>query len=166
MNDSSESMGASEGTRKASSARWGIWAGFAAILFLYWFTIRPRASSIEWVRDLPAAAAQAQQTHQPILLAFEIPSCGACDWMSREVFPRKDVAQALKKWVAVQVDAESSAAVSQRFGVVAFPTFIALSSDGRPVRRYEGAMTSEEFMFFISEASKQLEAPLATRLSS
>jgi thioredoxin-related protein len=155
MGESFDSMSAPQAPRKNPGAKWAIWGGMAAVVLLYWFTIRPHASSIEWSSDLPAAVTKARQTHRPILVAFQIPSCNACEWMSREVFPRKDVGRVLAGWVTVQVDVDANPALAQRFGVSAFPTFLTLSPDGRALRRYEGAMTSEEFITFIGEASVQ-----------
>ena len=166
MEESIDSMSAPATPRKNPGARWAIWGGMAAVLLLYWFTIRPHASSIEWLSDLPSAVARAQQTHHPILLAFQIPSCSACEWMSREVFPRKDVGRVLSGWVTVQVDTEANAALAQRFGVSAFPTFIALSPEGRVLRRYEGLMTPEEFILFMGEASLQQPATQPATQSS
>jgi hypothetical protein len=69
--------------------------------------------------------------------------------MSREVFTRRDVAQALSGWVPVRINSAGSVNITREYNIEGYPTFIALSADGAELRRSLGGMTAEEFITFL-----------------
>ena len=136
----------------------GVWFLIAAAIGLYVYSSRPRKSDISWSTDLPAALNQARTDQRPILVDFQAAWCGPCEWMKREVFPRKEVAQVLKTWIPVQIDIDAQPRVAEQYGVEAYPTFMVLSADGKELLRREGAMSPEEFVEFLRTSDPRTAA--------
>lgn len=142
---------------RPSSPRWVLWAGMAAILALYLYASRPRASAVPWMTDLAAAQQLAQREGRPVLIDFYATWCGPCETMAREVFPRKEVAGALADWVPVRINGETNPKLMRQFGVEAYPTFVVLSADGAIHRQFSGALPADEFVAFVKDADPRKE---------
>ena len=139
---------------------WVLWALLLGLALIYFNSNRASSvpSAVPWSEDLQAALAGARETHQPVLLKFHAVWCGPCQMMEREVFSRKDVADALAKWVTVSIDGDKQPSAVSSYRIEAYPTFIALDSDGKEVFRYEGTMSAEEFIRRIQAVGKALSA--------
>lgn len=138
--------------RRPPAARWMIWVVLALLAAVYIYANRPVPAAFEWERDYQAGLRKAGEQGKFILLEFQTAGCPACEWMDREVFARPDVARALEGWVPVRIDGNREPRLAVEYGVEGFPTFRALSPDGKLVGRLAGARPAEEFIRFLETA--------------
>ena len=139
---------------------WVLWALLIALALVYFNSNRVSSvpSAVPWGEDVHVAVTTAHETHQPVLLNFHAAWCGTCQMMAREVFSRKDVAIALSKWITVSIDGDKQPSAVSNYKIEAYPTFIALDSDGKEIFRYEGTMSADEFIRRIQAVGKALSA--------
>jgi protein disulfide-isomerase len=110
-----------------------------------------QASGLSWGTDLPAALNQARSENKMVLLDFTGSDwCGWCIKFDKDVLSTdKFAGYAKSKLVLVRLDFPShtpqsdelkraNAAISQRFGVDGFPTFVLLNSAGKELGRQTG----------------------------
>ncbi len=138
---------------RRAGGRWGLRLLLVAAVGVYLYVAWPRASRLTWSADLTAALQQARTTHRPVLIEFGAAWCEPCQWMEREVLPRREVAAALEAWIPVHIDIDAQPHVQDRYGVEAVPTFVALSPEGRELRRAAGSMPPEQFIAFLRAAA-------------
>jgi len=137
---------------------WLLWGLLIALLVVYLFSNRQIsvASAVPWQGDLEAALLTAKEKHQPVLINFHTSLCGYCKLMDREVFSRKDVAEALSNWVTVSIDGDQHPSVVDRYRIEGYPTFVLLDSDGREAFRITGAVSADEFIRRVEAVGKAL----------
>ncbi len=81
--------------------------------------------------------------------------CGPCKMMTRDVFPTREVGDYFNpKYVCVKYDMEKGEgpALSARFGVNVFPTFLILDGDGELLHRFAGGGRGQEFIARVEES--------------
>ena len=134
-----------------------LWLGIVGAVGLYLYSSRPAPpAAFAWLDNLDRALAYAAQRNQLILLQFHAAWCGPCREMDREVFTRAEVAEILAGWTPVHIDVDQQPQVASRFGVESVPTFFVLSPhEGRPLVRFEGALSAKDFITFLQAAQKQ-----------
>ena len=122
---------------------------------------RPAEAFVQWIQsvefwlyDLDAGLARAVERNQLVLIDFHARWCSPCYVMDKEVFARKEVAQAMANWVPVKIDGDTHRAIVARYGVDSYPTFIAVSPKGEVVRRLAGFIPAETFIEWIQLAEK------------
>lgn len=110
------------------------------------------AFAAEWMTDLDAARAQANQTGKAILVNFTGSDwCGYCIRMRRDVLDKPEFATyADNKLVLVEVDVprapipqeerERRMALCREYEVTGFPTVLVLNADGEVLGGFSGAM--------------------------
>jgi len=65
-----------------------------------WAPAGPAPEMRVWIKnDYPAALAIARREHKPVLVSFSGYACTNCHWMKANIFPRPEVATALKDFV-------------------------------------------------------------------
>jgi thiol:disulfide interchange protein len=135
-----------------------MWVLLIALALVYFNSQRTSsvASAVPWGEDIKAALATAKQKGQPVLLKFHATWCGPCKMMESEVFARKDVGDALSKWVTVSVDGDKQRPAISDYRVEAYPTIVVLDSNGKEVFRNEGTMTAEELLGQVRAIEKAL----------
>jgi len=109
------------------------------------------AAELNWLTDLGKAEAKAKEENRLVLLDFTGSDwCGWCIKFNKEVLSTPEFAEyAAKHLVLVEVDfpskkAQSAAlkkgnqALSAKYKVDGYPTFVVLDKDGREIGRQEG----------------------------
>jgi thiol:disulfide interchange protein DsbD len=101
---------------------------------------------------------RAKQENKLVLVSFTGYACTNCHWMKANMFPRPEIAGALKDLVLVELytdgtDAESEAnqkVQDQKFATVAIPYYALLDPDEKVVASFDHRTTStEEFLEFL-----------------
>lgn len=97
------------------------------------------------------ALVQAEQEGKHVFVDVYTTWCGPCKIMDEVVFPREEVgAYYNKRFVNVKLDAEDESiegpAISERYDVGAYPTYLYLNPDGTVVGRALGALPPSLFV--------------------
>jgi len=155
--DSNEAMESSPDGGSACSRpscrqnRWVLLVGVLAVGAIYLYSQRPAGpSAVDWRKDYERGMAEAQQSGQRVLLAFKARWCPPCKQMDRDVFTQKAAANALADFVPIQIDVDDERRIADRFDVTELPTFIVLTSEGKPLTHQTGGMVLEEFVAFLA----------------
>ncbi|MFQ6608928.1 MAG: protein-disulfide reductase DsbD family protein [Fidelibacterota bacterium] len=111
-----------------------------------------------WVRDYEEGVLLANQLRKPIFLNFTGITCTNCRWMETNMFTEPEVVELLNEFVLVELftDVGSRAKEWQkmeesRFGTVALPYYVVLSSDGQEEIVSFAGMTPnvQQFVLFL-----------------
>lgn len=113
----------------------------------------PHDSAVAWQANLEAAQVQAAAENRRIFIAFSAPGCPSCRRMDREVFSRREAAEALKDFIPVRLDMSKHRQAARRFGVYGAPTFLVLSPQGGVVASTMGGLSLKRFQGFVNRAS-------------
>ncbi|MEN9448817.1 MAG: hypothetical protein RJA25_2107 [Bacteroidota bacterium] len=92
---------------------------------------------------------KAKQENKFILLDAYASWCGPCKWMAKEVFPKKEVGDALNPfYISAKIDMEKGEGIelAKQFEVRAYPTYLFFNSEGILVHRSLGSMPTKEFI--------------------
>lgn len=90
-----------------------------------------------WLTSLPEAMDEAARSGQPVLIDFWATWCKNCLYMDKTTFRDPAVTNRLARYVKVKfqaedIQAESTRAVLDRFGVVGLPTYVVLTAERKP----------------------------------
>jgi len=104
--------------------------------------------------DYEGALAEAKQEGKPLLIAFSGYACTNCRWMKANIFPKPEVAAALKNYVLLELYTDGSDAASERnqkfeqekFATVALPFYAITDGDG-PELAHEDGLTRDVNQF-------------------
>lgn len=118
------------------------------------------ARSVAWLFDYDAGLKQARAEDKPLLLYFHATWCAFCKKMDAEVFPTRQVSQAIAEhFVPVQMDIDQRehAMWLAKYMVRGTPTFVVVNGQeevlvgngGRPSGYFIGAMDKQEFLEFL-----------------
>lgn len=100
-------------------------------------------AGIDWHEgDVDAAFSAARAADKPVLLYWGAEWCPYCADLEAHVFSREDVRRKLELFVPVYLDGDDPGAQrsADRFGVVGYPTVLALAPDGTELARIAGGM--------------------------
>jgi thiol:disulfide interchange protein DsbD len=116
---------------------------------------------LEWLSDIDDALAAANTEGKPIFVDFTGYACTNCRWMEANVFTKPDIRRALGQYVRVQLYTDGQgeqydrnrALQQERFGTVALPFYVVLTSTGKELVRFPG-MTRDiaRFQRFLDHA--------------
>lgn len=117
------------------------------------------ASTNKWLKnDWQAALDRARAENKRILVAFTGYACTNCHWMKANMFPRPEVAEALGRFVLVELYTDGTDAVSeanqrrqeQLFQTVAIPFYAVFDSDEKVIATFPGlTRNAAEFLDFL-----------------
>jgi len=119
--------------------------------------------------DLEKATARAtQQGDKPLVVMATATWCGPCRYFKKYVLHSPEVQQALRDVDFVMFDADRSAGSLRALGVRAFPTFVVVNPDQKPVAALTGAVRSSKFVDFLQWGTPNwfTEASMAQHLAS
>jgi thiol:disulfide interchange protein DsbD len=112
-----------------------------------------------WLKnDLDAAMAKAKQENKLVFVSFTGYACTNCHWMKANMFPRPEIADALKNFVLVELYTDGTDAVSEanqklqetKFGTVAIPFYAIFDTEGRVVATFAGlTRKAPEYLAFL-----------------
>lgn len=145
---------------------WILWGGLILLGALYVYSNRSVPAAFEWIHDPEVGLAKARQANRPVFVDFYADWCGVCKSMDREVFSRPEVAQAMEKWIPLQIDVDRYRDIARQYGVEALPTLVALTPEGKVIARHEGYMSAEALITFLQRhglADRSLRPPSAPR---
>jgi thiol:disulfide interchange protein DsbD len=118
----------------------------------------PAALAPAAAADYRAALAQARSEGKRVLVSFTGHACTNCRWMESNMFPRPEIAAALKDYVLVELFTDGTDAASERnqalentkFSTVAIPYYAILDADARVVASFPGLTRDpQEFLRFL-----------------
>ena len=170
-------IGTSEGKWLPKSGSWMYWVkimlGIIMIVMAAWLLSRiipadsqffhwsqsnqvtpPNSShfqTIEGIPDFTRALANAKQTNKPVMVDFYADWCLSCKEMERLVFSAPQVKSLLSQFIVLRADVTANNAVSKalenKFKVIAPPTFLFFTPDGRELteQRIIGQLASQVF---------------------
>jgi thioredoxin-related protein len=120
--------------------------------------------SIPWARNFAAARRQARAEGKPIMVDFFTVTCGWCKRLDSEVFPRPPVAEAMRPFVPVKVNAEDGEGkpLVERYQahIRGYPTILFLDPaiedprDARIVGKIPGFMPASSFAEQLNAISR------------
>lgn len=120
------------------------------------------AESLNWVTDLDKAIEIAKKENKNLFLDFTGKHCKNCVWMERNIFPKPEVTELLKKMVAVKLvtdmpDEASKKAKNyaiEKFNTIALPFYVIMTPDGNVLAQSAYNSNSQEFAEFLKKGVK------------
>ncbi len=112
------------------------------------------------VNDYEGALAKAKAENKSVLVDFTGYTCTNCRWMEANIFPKKEVAAELQRFILVQLYTDGEGEIYERqqrmeqdmFGTVALPFYAIMNGDGRPVATFAGlTRNTAEFVEFLKK---------------
>ena len=147
---------------------WVLVAALVAVLIVTYtrrehspFVSGPEAPGIEWGQDYGAALERAKQQNKPVLLAFSASWCGPCQEMKHATYPAPAVVKAAQDFIAVMIDSDKQADLTEKYAVEGIPAYFILAPDGRQVASFVGFHSPDEFIAQLQAARQKLSAGAA-----
>jgi len=133
---------------------------FLQILFFILISLPVQAlaaDSIPWRPNIESALDEAQRDNKLVLLHFWGYHCPPCRRLEKNVFSRKDVAQAIAaQFVAVKINVTDSPALQRQYQVNSWPTDIILDTNKKEVYRDISEQSPLKFIAVLEQiAAKQ-----------
>lgn len=98
-----------------------------------------------------SALAEARATAQPLFIDFYAEWCAPCKIIESKILPDFRVQTALDGFVFVRVDVDVDMKSGERFGVVAMPTLLVLSTEGEELFRHVGMIEPADLAERLNE---------------
>ena len=116
-----------------------------------------------WMKNqYKEALAQAKQENKRVLVAFTGYACTNCHWMKANMWPRPEIADAMKDLILVELYTDGTDKASEqfqkledeKFQTVAIPYYAILDGDGNVIAQLAGRSTDEkEVLAFVKARS-------------
>lgn len=122
----------------------------------------PLFKTITSMTEFNQELSQAKQAHRWVILDYYADWCEVCLSMDHDVFNQEDVKEALSDFVLLRAnithDTEFDDAIMKRFNVIAPPTLLFFTPDGKelPNERLIGDTTDEELMNQLQELKESM----------
>jgi thioredoxin-related protein len=130
---------------------WPLFVGTAVFMT----TSAAVADEIRWRHDYNAARREAQEKGLPLVLDFGTEACVWCKKLDESTFRNPKIVNILnQQFVAVKLDAEKNAHLTETLQIQSFPTLILAAPDGKILQAQEGFVDA-------GQLSDQLEKVLA-----
>ncbi|MEP7219522.1 MAG: cytochrome c biogenesis protein CcdA, partial [Bacteroidota bacterium] len=129
----------------------------------------PARTEDGWVVDnYDVALAQSRTSGKPILVDFTGYQCTNCRWMEKNMFPRTEITELMKRFVLVRLYTDGTDEASQRnkkmeierFQTTSLPYYAIYSPQDKLITKWEGmTRESEDFVGFLQDG---LDAKMAS----
>ncbi len=100
------------------------------------------------------ALGRARDQGRLVLLDFYADWCAPCKIVEAEILPHPRVKEALAAYIVLRVDVDELPEAVEYFKIAAMPTLLALDSEGRELRRFEGLPEPEELAAQLLTAAR------------
>ena len=117
-----------------------------------------------WMKNqFREALDRARQENKPVLVAFTGYACTNCHWMKANLFPRPEIASALKDFILVELYTDGTDDASEqnqklqdsKFSTIAIPYYAIFDSGEKALASFPGlTRNSEEFLTFLRSAKR------------
>lgn len=121
---------------------------------------------VQWTASLAEAQRLALQQRRLVLVHFWSESCGPCQRLEKNVFPREDFARVLHaNYIPVKLKAEETRDLLQQYRITRFPTDVYLTAQGQEVYRCVSPQDPQQYAHLLDQvaahvhAGRQPEAP-------
>jgi thiol:disulfide interchange protein len=114
-----------------------------------------------WLKNqFQEAKERAKQENKLVLVTFTGYACTNCHWMKANMFPRPEIAEAVKDMVLVELYTDGTDKASeenqkledQTFSTVAIPLYAIFDADGKVVANFPGSTKNAgEFLAFLKK---------------
>ena len=110
------------------------------------------ADSLRWRTDLKTAIGEAQQDNKLVLLHFWDYQCPPCRRLEKNVFPRKDVAQAIEAhFIPVKINITDAPRLRRQYRIRRWPTDIILNADQQQLHRDVSEQSPAAFIALLNQ---------------
>ena len=93
-----------------------------------------QASEVEWVKDLQAGLAMAEEQNKPVMIDFSADWCSVCHEIEATTFSDPQVGAALSDFVTIKVDLTQTNArnteIQKEYGITGLPWIVFINSEG------------------------------------
>ena len=124
------------------------------------YVLTPKgAVELAWLRDEPAAVADARAARRPLLVDFMASWCLPCKELELKVFSRPDVAEALQRYTLLRVDLTHEdddpalPLVKKKYGAETLPAIRLVGPDGALLGKTDEYMEPEAFLRLLNNPS-------------
>jgi thiol:disulfide interchange protein DsbD len=113
--------------------------------------------------QLREALERARAENKPVLVAFTGYACTNCHWMKSNLFPRPEIAAALKNFILLELYTDGADPASEqnqklqetRFSTIAIPYYAVLDADEKVLGTFAGLTRNPaEFLAFLDSARR------------
>lgn len=105
---------------------------------------------MNWLNDFEKAKKEAQNSHKPILLQFEMDNCGGCEKLYDETYPDEKVQEEMNEWfVLLKLDLIKDRKIRRELSGYWTPSFYFLDHNGKSYYNFNGFLPSEEFRLML-----------------
>ena len=109
---------------------------------------------VRWAADYREAAEQAARERKLVLLHFESDSCPPCRKLEANVFPRRDVADAVEAgYVAVKINVDKNPEMARRHTVLRWPMDVVVTPMAQEVYRQISPQDPAEYIARLKETA-------------
>ena len=131
-------------------------------IFLTLFFTFPMLAETKWLTSLDKALLKAQEENKPVIIDLYTDWCLYCKDLENKIFPAKDVALELEKFVAVRINGDESRDIVAKYSVRGYPTILLLDKNGNFIDKITGLPNNELLITKLQEAyiKKDIEAGL------
>jgi thiol:disulfide interchange protein DsbD len=123
------------------------------------YVLTPKGGTeLVWLRDEPAAAADARAKERPLLIDFMADWCLPCREFEVKVFARPDVAEAMGKFTLLRVDLTHEdddpklPALKKKYGADTLPAIRLVSPEGGVIGKTDEFIEADEFLKLLEGA--------------
>ena len=124
------------------------------IVLVLWVSICTLSLTAQGIKfeenqDLNVALAKAKAEDKLVFIDAYAEWCGPCKVMARDIFPQKEVGDYFNAhFVNLKLDMEKgdNVAISKKYEVKAYPTYLFLNGDGELVHKGLGSMPADKFI--------------------
>ena len=123
---------------------------FLSAISTCWHSVA--ADSLPWRTDLETAMGEAQRDNKLVLLHFWDYQCPPCRRLEKNVFPRKDVAQAIEaNFIPVKINITDAPRLRRQYRVRRWPTDIILNASQQQLHRDVSEQSPEAFVTLLNQ---------------